>query len=274
MAFQGRDRGKRAREEPDSGSRSRRGLRATRSAPRWFPVETLETRVLLSTNASLLKFFRLSDRDFLPSPVMIVPLVARDSPFVARPGTAIDGPVGLTAGPQSETAPLAKDMAAMGIDGTIDLNPPSANIAISGANESTSGGQGPSDSTMTLASYSTLALGEESVPPLVVMAGPVMEATTGDGSVSNPLTWNFGPTTSPLATNQGDADSGQASGASAAGELNSAEMPDARHVEFDSTLDSTHSSMAILIPVDPATEAIGLSLRDGPWRAGRCSSPR
>ena len=225
-----------------------------------FPVETLETRVLLSRTTSLWKSFALSERDFSPSPVMIVPLVVHATGEVAQPASAIDGPVGLAAGPQPETTPPAQTMAAMGIAGTMDLSPPSANIAIAGADESTSGGQETSAPIMTVASYSTVALGEESVPPLVVMAGPVMEAMAGGGPVSNPPTWYSGQTPLPAATNEGVAVSGQVPGPSSGGAISVADIPDARHVEFDSTLDSTHGSMSIVIPVDPSNEAFGVSL--------------
>jgi hypothetical protein len=259
VAFQGRDRGTRVRNEPGSGSVRRRRLKSIRPAPCSFPVETLETRVLLSTNPLLTKFFALSGRDFSPASVVIVPLVVHTTPGVVRTATAIDGPVNLTASPEVENYPSPEDVGGMGIAGAIDLNPSPAMIAIAGPNGTTSGGQDASAPIMTVESYSTDALNEESVPPLVVMTGPVTATTVGGGTVSDPLTWNPEPPPSLSAPSSGVADPDEGPVASG-GEIGLATIPVARHVEFNSMLDSTHSAMSILIPIGPATEAIGVSL--------------
>ncbi len=224
------------------------------------PVESLETRVLLSASNPSTRFFTLSSRDILSTPVVIVPLVVHTAPDVVRPARPIEGPISVAGSPESQTDHSPEGVAGMAISGTVDLNPPSAMIAMAGSDGSPFGVQEASDPIMTVASYSPSALDEGSVPPLIVVTSPAMATTGGDGIVTDPLTWSTGAPPSMPVTNPGVGVLDQGPGTSGGGEMGLADIPEARHVEFESMLDSTHSSMSISIPVGPATAAIDVSL--------------
>ena len=259
MAFQGRHDGERGREEPDPGSRRRRDSRSIRPAPCALPIETLETRVLLSTNSAFSRFIARSDLQLLHSPVVIVPMVVHPKAGGGQ-SMAIEGPVDLT--PRMEASySTSQAVGGVEITASVPLNLTPASFASTGINDPLSGSAEPPGSVMTLAGFSTAGLGEGSVPPIVVVAPPVMEVTGGYVPGADPaFTWISQPAPPMSGAGPGSTTSGQATGVSGGGETGVASIPVARHVQLDAALNGTQSSMSILIPIGPTTQAIGVSL--------------
>ncbi len=253
MPFQGRDDGKRARKGPDPGSRTRHGLSATRSAPWLSAIETLEPRVLLSAASSLSKILLVSEHEFPRSPIVIVPLVSHTTRAVS-PVKVIEGPVNL-ASTMMETGFPADDVPGLRISGTVALDSPPA---IGGTSKSSSGVGGMPGPNMTVAGYSTSPLDEESFAPVVIV-DPALETDAGYGTISDPLSWPPPPPGVPVSSS-GVVATTPVFGASGGDEVSLAGIPEDRHVQVVSTLDSTETSMSVLIPVGPATEAVGVSL--------------
>jgi hypothetical protein len=246
VAFQGQDRGSRARTEPDRGSRHR-GRTSNRPGASRGPFETLESRVLLSSFETIPNLSTYASRGVVPSPILIVHLVPHPSGEASQAGPAAD----LFGQAEIRLAPL----------NTLAVDSPDSK-EVSGA-ESVGGES--SVPIMTLAGFSTASLDEDALPPLIVVAAPGSSPSSWSGTPPDSVSVGANAEPALFPIDGGESVSSQAVAASSVEESVVPALPGARHVELESTMNSLQGSISVVdIPVDPATEALGLSLHSMP----------
>ncbi|MHB1560091.1 MAG: hypothetical protein ACYC61_21785, partial [Isosphaeraceae bacterium] len=263
MRFQGRDRAE--------GGRTglvRRSRRSVRLVPQALstgtsPVESLESRLLLSAfsggGGNAISFEPLPvDRSFtVPAystnatlsvhatdaglPPMAAVLQSLDSPAASWSG----GDAGQMGSPTSPVGPMLMLMKTVS----------QVNLATSGM--------------LVVTTTRTGSLGEDSIPPVVVMPS---SSFTPSSSVSQSPWWpTAGPTGSSAATGSGRSTAWSGPGDPAG--VNSsittstmamATLPDARNVQYDGTWTGPPGMTAVQLPVGPMTHEVGVTIRPGP----------
>ena len=115
---------------------------------------------------------------------------------------------------------------------------------------------------MSLVGFSTAALEEEAVPPVIVFASPISGPSSWSGTLPASLTAEAGQAPSIFPIDGGGSVSSPGVAAGPVAVRVAPPVADARHVEIESTIDSVQGSVSIIeIPVDPATQSLGVSVR-------------
>ena len=241
VPFQGRDRRSRARTGPGRGSR-----RATTSnrpdVPRVL-FETLEPRVLLSSNDLIPGTTLFAAQPNPLSPVLIVPLgqhVANDysqqGPTDIPSVQAQISTVSPFVMPQMVT-PIAAGMDSSGSTGNESATP-----------------------IMTVAGLSAAVTDEVPVSPIIVVdtSGSGMGEWTGGPCATLTFAGSRAAPIAPMAGVASNSAMGEVQGPLVANDLRA--IPDVRHVEVESSISSSDGSITLVIPVDQDTESLALSL--------------
>jgi hypothetical protein len=207
----------------------------------------LESRVLLSSFETIPNLSTYASRGVVPSPILIVHLEPHPNGEVSQAGPTAD----LFGHAEIRIAPLK----------ALSVDSPDAR-EVSGAESE--GGES-SVPIMTLAGFSTASLDEDALPPLIVVAAPGSGPSSWSGTPPDSVSVGAKAEPALFPIDGGESVSSQVVAASSVEESVVPALPGARHVELESTMNSLQGSISVVdIPVDPATEALGLSLHSMP----------
>jgi hypothetical protein len=249
-----------------------------RSAP--LPLEILESRILLSNSSSQQPMGIVTGYD-LVAPIALAPatiLPASPTGRELEPAIVMPtGPIGPRPAVTLSALAAAMKAAAVKIVHTEDV---SSVRGVGGASVVAASRLGWGTPVLTITSYSQVTLGEEAIPPVIVtpLPSPPARPAVPAPRVNTPLPPSHPtpPTSVPVVAKSAPptlppprVPPAQSPSLPSAGSLGTSlpNLPVARHVQVDASLDTDHSSMTIVIPVGPATQAVGVSVHSATAQA-------
>ncbi|HZW30454.1 MAG TPA: hypothetical protein VFF52_07065 [Isosphaeraceae bacterium] len=230
------------------------------------PLEILESRILLSNSSGPLLYPGIVTGFGLVSPTVVIPwamLPASSSGTALKPATVLPaGNAGIVPEGMFSIAEGGSPAATLTVVHTREF---AGTPLIGGGGLPLSSALALMTPVLSVTSYTRDTVGEDAIPPVVVHSTPSPAAPpatpapipttpvppsspptpTGVGVVAKP---SPPPATSPP----------PASSTSTSTEPPS--LPPAKHVQVDTDLDTNRSTMTIVIPVSPGTQAVGVSV--------------